>query len=311
MNPTISIIIPVYNAEPYLHRCVESILSQTFADFELLLIDDGSPDKSGAICDEYAEIDERIRVFHKENGGVSSARNIGLDNATGEWVTFIDSDDLLPNTMVFKTAASYNADMIIFSYIENYNKHNKIIEVIDEEVNTARGKNRILEKYLDSGILKCICSKFIKRELIGDVRFDTNIRLGEDTLFIFQCLNNAQSFSLNSLPAYEYVTSDETNFNKYIQTIEKSIYAIKQIFEEYERMNVTVPMFEYHLFWSFKSVCDNDISNRPEIWFNAPLIKHIFKRIKKCTPLKQQLYYYIESKRLLMILYCSIFKATK
>ena len=90
---TISVIVPVYNTELYLHRCIDSILSQTFTDFELLLINDGSTDRSGEICDEYAGKDKRVRVFHKENGGVSSARNIGLDEARGEWIAFVDSDD--------------------------------------------------------------------------------------------------------------------------------------------------------------------------------------------------------------------------
>ena len=91
--PLVSIIVPVYKAEQWLHRCVDSILAQTMTDFELLLIDDGSPDKSGEICDEYAAKDNRVRVFHKENGGVSSARNLGLDNAVGDFVMFVDSDD--------------------------------------------------------------------------------------------------------------------------------------------------------------------------------------------------------------------------
>ena len=91
--PKISVIVPVYNVEKYLHRCVDSILAQTFTDFELLLINDGSKDSSGVICDEYAAKDSRVLVFHKENGGVSSARNMGLDNAKGEWISFVDSDD--------------------------------------------------------------------------------------------------------------------------------------------------------------------------------------------------------------------------
>ena len=91
--PKISIIVPVYNAEQYLPKCIESILDQKEKDFELLLIDDGSQDNSGKICDTYAEKDDRIRVFHKENGGVSSARNLVLEEATGEMVFFIDSDD--------------------------------------------------------------------------------------------------------------------------------------------------------------------------------------------------------------------------
>ena len=91
--PKISVIVPVYKAEKYLQKCVDSILGQTFRDFELLLIDDGSPDGSGAICDEYAKKDSRVRVFHKENGGVSSARNKGIDEAKGEWISFLDADD--------------------------------------------------------------------------------------------------------------------------------------------------------------------------------------------------------------------------
>ena len=92
-TPKSSVIVPVYNVEIYLPRCIDSILSQSFTDFELILVDDGSPDNCGKICDEYALKDSRVRVFHKSNGGVSSARNLGLDNVRGEWVTFIDSDD--------------------------------------------------------------------------------------------------------------------------------------------------------------------------------------------------------------------------
>ena len=91
--PKISVIVPIYNAEKHLNRCVSSILSQTFVDLELLLIDDGSRDNSKKICDEYAEKDSRDRVFHKLNEGVSSARNLGLDNVHGEWIIFIDADD--------------------------------------------------------------------------------------------------------------------------------------------------------------------------------------------------------------------------
>ena len=92
-NKKVAIIVPVYNVEKYLQRCIESILTQTETDFELLLIDDGSKDKSGLICDEYAQKDERVNVIHKENGGVSSARNLGIEKANGEWICFIDADD--------------------------------------------------------------------------------------------------------------------------------------------------------------------------------------------------------------------------
>lgn len=98
-SPRLSVVVPVYNTEKYLHRCVNSILAQTFTDFELLLIDDGSKDSSGVICDDYVARDSRVRVFHKENGGVSSARNLGLEHSQGEWIVFVDSDDWIETTM--------------------------------------------------------------------------------------------------------------------------------------------------------------------------------------------------------------------
>ena len=91
--PELSIIVPVYKVEPYLPKCIDSILAQTFSDFELILIDDGSPDRCGEICDEYAARDDRVVVIHRENRGVSAARNAGLDAARGEYIGFVDSDD--------------------------------------------------------------------------------------------------------------------------------------------------------------------------------------------------------------------------
>ena len=116
-NPKISIIVPVYNAEKYLHRCIDSILNQTFIDFEVLLINDGSTDSSGVICDEYAKKDSRIKVFHKRNGGVSSARNIGVVNMTGEYCIHCDSDDYMEYNLleeVYSCARRHSADMVIF-----------------------------------------------------------------------------------------------------------------------------------------------------------------------------------------------------
>ena len=120
-TPKISVIVPVYKAEAYLHRCVDSLLAQTFQDFEILLIDDGSPDRSGEICDEYARKDKRVRVFHKENGGVSPARQCGMDNAVGEYTIHADPDDWVEPTMLeelYKKAKEENADMVICDFYE-------------------------------------------------------------------------------------------------------------------------------------------------------------------------------------------------
>ena len=130
MNPQISIIVPVYNAEAYLHRCIESLLAQTFHDFEILLINDGSLDKSGEICDYYAQRDVRIRVFHKENGGVSSARQLGIELAKGKYSIHCDPDDWVEPDMheeLYKKAIATDADMVICDICLHGSTCNKLI----------------------------------------------------------------------------------------------------------------------------------------------------------------------------------------
>lgn len=133
LDPKISVIVPVYKAEAYLHRCVDSLLAQTFRDFEILLIDDGSPDRSGEICDEYAKKDKRVRVFHKENGGVSSARQCGMDNARGEYTIHADPDDWVDPDMLqelYEKAKAEDADMVICDfYNEEKNKTTYVCQV--------------------------------------------------------------------------------------------------------------------------------------------------------------------------------------
>ena len=128
-NFAISIIIPVYNTEKYLRRCIESVLSQSFTDFELILVDDGSKDSSPQICDEYASQDKRVRVIHKVNGGVSAARNDGLDIAKGEYVTFIDSDDWVEREYLQSLYDKRSLDFVIGNFInEPSGKKRKINE---------------------------------------------------------------------------------------------------------------------------------------------------------------------------------------
>lgn len=184
--PLISVIVPVYNSEDTLNRCVDSILNQTFHDWELLLIDDGSTDKSGEICDEYIATDSRIKVFHKENGGVSSARNVGLENAKGEWITFCDSDDF------------------VFScWLENY--VNNIFEGIDIVCQAFKCNKIFIGKRIfgltykgcvqdgvsllyENDILGYLWVKLFKRSIIESykLRFDTRYNYQEDQEFCFR-----------------------------------------------------------------------------------------------------------------------------
>ncbi|WP_226038116.1 glycosyltransferase family 2 protein [Aquibacillus saliphilus] len=131
MNPKISIIVPVYKVEPYIHKCIDSILAQTFTDFELILIDDGSPDRCGEICDEYANNDNRVKVIHKENGGVSEARNSGIDRAVGEYIIFVDSDDWIESyslQMLNENISDPKIDVVIFGLVKDIHSKNKLIK---------------------------------------------------------------------------------------------------------------------------------------------------------------------------------------
>lgn len=184
--PKVSIIVPVYKAEKYLNRCIDSILAQTFTDWELLLIDDGSPDRSGDICDEYAKKDIRIRVFHKKNGGVSSARNLGLYNVQGEYVTFVDSDDWIDvNTLnvCFSQIEIYDLDILQFSYTRN---ERKLGNVLDFESHVCTLKDYINEKKL----LLCVWGTIFSVDVIkqNHIRFNDKMKLAEDQLFVLSCM---------------------------------------------------------------------------------------------------------------------------
>lgn len=157
MNPIISIIVPVYNAKKTLGRCIDGILSQTFKNFELLLINDGSTDRSGELCDEYAAKDQRIKVFHKENGGVISARNVGLDHTKGKWITFVDGDDYIYDN-IFNLISLHDEDLLIFNYDINNNGTIQCGERVPED-NTYSIKT-ILNKYIYIELLRTPWSKF-------------------------------------------------------------------------------------------------------------------------------------------------------
>lgn len=212
--PTISIIVPVYNTEQYLSRCLDSILNQSFTDFELLLIDDGSKDGSEAICDECAKKDNRIRVFHKENGGVSSARNLGLQEARGEWLFFVDSDDeVMPNGLqTLVDGISADVDVVMGGF-EEIGENGMLIESIDGQGETIiLSKKESLSSLYHGHALGCsylgwMCLRLFRKEIIQRERilFDTSIAIKEDTLFEAQylCKSNGVTRFVKK-PVYKY-----------------------------------------------------------------------------------------------------------
>lgn len=184
--PKISIIVPVYRVEKYLSQCIESILTQTYTNFELLLIDDGSPDLSGKICDEYAEKDRRVRVYHKTNSGVSDTRNVGLEKARGEWILFVDSDDWLSSQCLetcSNAMADSQLDLLQFGY-QRVCDDGQVLFSSKEHTEKLFISDYIKEKK----ILATPWGNVFKRSIIAEynIRFNPKIKLGEDQLFVYE-----------------------------------------------------------------------------------------------------------------------------
>lgn len=226
----ISVVLPVYKVEEYLDRCLESVVNQTYKKLEIILVDDGSPDNSGKICDQWAKKDKRIKVIHKENDGVSSARNLGIDKATGEYITFVDPDDFLDITMyekLHKQIVQQGADICMckYSYYYSENDIKKINEInliqvdSDNFVQFAVNSNAWSgneEKKVDN-IMCSVWRAIFKQELIGDIRFRP-LKICEDLAFYFDLLIKKPKFAVVDEYLYFYVIRE----NSALRTLDKN-----------------------------------------------------------------------------------------
>lgn len=203
-----SVIVPVYNVSAYLTRCIESVLKQNFASWELILVDDGSTDDSSAICDEYADKDERIQVIHKKNNGVSSARNQGLQAASGKYVTFLDADDYWERTDILSEIDSYpSADVYyMLTVIQRYPTGHKKLLSRQTLFPDTQFSGDVLEYFasrLRNGGWGCYYG-FYARTIISNVFFDESIKIGEDADWFFQTMANAKNAYFIKKPYYNY-----------------------------------------------------------------------------------------------------------
>lgn len=211
VNPRISIIVPVYRAEKYLCKCIDSILAQTFRDFELLLIDDGSPDESGKICDRYAQKDSRVHVFHKSNGGVSSARQYGINEAKGEYTIHADPDDWVEPEMLeqlIKKAEEENADVVICDFYVDRGERVSI----SYQKPTSLSPDIVL-KDLFFNLTGSCCNKLIRRKCYTDnaVTFPDGINFGEDFIVNIRIFMAAPKVAYLPRPFYHYVQGINDN----------------------------------------------------------------------------------------------------
>lgn len=268
-NPIISVIVPIYNVEKYLPRCINSILAQTFTDFELLLIDDGSNDNSGKICDEFAEIDNRIRVFHKENGGVSSARNFGIDNANGQWIYFSDADDRVDknglNTLIKLT--SNQIDLVMAGYkVYDENGTIKYDTRLKDNPQYLPPSQALIEMYspMYNYYQGFLWSKLFRNSIIrkNSHKFNSKIFYNEDRLFIFEyiCLSK-KDVCYSDTPVYNYYIREDSamgklkiNYDKRFITDFYAFYQMKKcLLESPYANNKLIRLSNKGMFYSYMS----------------------------------------------------------
>ncbi|MBU0454503.1 glycosyltransferase [Streptococcus oralis] len=264
MGEKISVIVPVYNVEAYLERCVESILQQTYAHFELILINDGSTDSSGQICDHLASQYENIKVYHIENAGVSNARNMGIQLTTGSWVTFIDSDDFVTQDYLATLASAVEGVNVGFVIAPLHHIKNGIVT----DIPSHSGKTELwsTEETMKELLMTTRTSffpvaKLFKRDLLADEKFNTNYHLAEDALFLTELLLKTRcSCVFIDKPVYYYdhrEGSATTSVNRYVfDTIEVYQQIIAQVSQAF-------PNLKYELInrecWSYITVYDKII----------------------------------------------------
>lgn len=292
LTPKISVIVPVYNTAKYLHRCLDSILQQSFKDFEVLLVDDGSTDGSGKICDEYIAKDSRVRVFHKDNGGVSSARNVGLDNAVGEWVTFIDSDDELNiEGLRLDYEQLPNVDLILTAY---YRKIGTTYELNVVEREENHDFKTFLSENLNCGIFSVVWGKFFKKEKIGNLRFDVAMKIGEDTLFTLMFLNVINECKVVNTVTYIY-NQPQNLQKKYSLSVTDATSNLDKIHTAYKQLNIISIDFEKRIFIDYKFLCQEDIYAHVNEWYKDKRVLYMYNRIKSSMTLKYRFNYFLMS----------------
>lgn len=213
----VSIIIPIYNVKKYLCRCVESVIAQTYKNIELILVDDGSTDGSADICDDYAVRDNRIKVKHIENGGVSNARNIGLSMATGKYITFVDSDDWVDCCYIenwIKASKEFDGDVFLGGYLEEYadGKNIKLNKCNDVTIwnNVDCIRNVFVRNHSNEGFSWGICGKFFHSKICSDVTFVSDITMGEDAIWLWKVLKNSRKIIYVPYCGYHYYQRDDS-----------------------------------------------------------------------------------------------------
>ena len=251
-GPAVSIIVPVYNAEDYLHRCLDSLLSQTLEDLEIIAVDDGSSDGSSGILDSYAGKDNRVKVIHVRNGGVSKARNLGLDVARGEYFGFVDSDDWVDPDMfevLLTTAREADADVSVCGvYGETENRGKKVLSP----------KQAVVCMYTEPGFCGYSCNKLVRRGLLSENRYDEHLKCYEDLALFHRVFSDCSKVAWTDTPLYHYEKhADSATSDFHLSTSEKEgLKALGRLYGEEKDPQVRDAMDRFFYFHDLETAID-------------------------------------------------------
>ena len=290
----ISIIVPIYNVEKYLKRSLDSLVNQTLEDIEIILVDDGSTDSSPQICDDYVKAYDFISVIHKENGGVSSARNKGIEAAEGDYIGFIDGDDLIESEM-YKTLVDLleeeNADIAHCGYqmvfpdrVDYYhNTGKKKIQTTEEGL-----KDLLSGEMIEPGLV----NKLYKKELIKNCRLDETVKINEDLLMNYQLFKLSQKSVYYDITPYSYMirSSSATGANSLIKKREDALRVLNQIKDDCINNNLLSIIYKRYIYL-LMAICRDDLKDRSYIEYQKKQRKQLKKELKtdifkSCIPKK-------------------------
>lgn len=304
MNKLISVIVPIYKVELYLEKCLESILNQTYTNLEIILVDDGSPDKCPDICDHYQKIDNRIKVIHKKNGGLSDARNSGLKIATGEFVSFIDSDDYIDINMYEKMmnyAEEFNLDIVECGVKHVYK--NGILD--NDEIDKCICDSEEALKYLMLGkkFHQIVCNKIYKTELIRDILFEKG-KIHEDEFWTYKIFMNAKRIGLLNENLYFYFHREgsimsEGYTRKSLDGIEARYLRYKDINKLYPNLSfIAKKTLYFYCIYIYQKFVLNEKNNKENMNEVKKYLKEIDFHIeeKNLFNRKEKIWYYLSKK---------------
>ena len=285
MSPLVTIIVPVYNVEKYLEKSIRSLMAQSYKNIEIVLVDDGSPDNSGKICDSLANEDSRIKVIHKNNGGVSSARNAGIENSSGDYICFIDGDDYVTEGYIsdmYEVSSKYNSDITTSNQFKIW-PDGKKKELFKQNkpygtVTTKSGVETLSDMLYGKTCYATCCCKLYKKEIFKDIRFPV-YHMGEDSFTMYQCFMKAESVAHLYKPNYYYIQHQESamhtdNYDKFYDYIELSDNFISTVKDHPVLFLPAVNRLIENNFWVYMKM-----RKYPEKYKNQ--LEHITANIKK------------------------------